>query len=194
MPERIEPGYCLLAQVTPFDEIDRTLIAAKFLRQVFVGNLFAKDRRSGFDAKDLKRGRVNLDQAQIPRPCVTRLSVTDAAADFFADDRKTGIRGRRLANQAHRVTANFGYDVRVFLLRQRPGDAFCQQTGLRPEEMQLERRRRAIIDQHIVEHSVFLKMRQREDGAARVRPGDQFVFGHQDDQIADCLPLRTRDK
>ena len=65
MPQGIDASDGLLAQVTPLDEIDRAVVAAELLRQVFLGDFLAENRRSRLDAQDLEARGVDLDQAEV---------------------------------------------------------------------------------------------------------------------------------
>ena len=53
-PSGIDPSDGLLTQVAPFDETDRAVVAAEFLRQVFLGDFLAEDRRARFDAQNIE--------------------------------------------------------------------------------------------------------------------------------------------
>ena len=65
VPQRVDAGDRLLAEIAALGEADRQLVAADFLRQIVLVEIDAKERRAGFDPHRVKR-RVAARQRTRP--------------------------------------------------------------------------------------------------------------------------------
>ena len=67
VPQSVDAGDRLLAEIATLHEVDRPIVAANLLGQVPLRHIAAEDRSAGLDPQNLKGVVVELGQAQ-PRP------------------------------------------------------------------------------------------------------------------------------
>ena len=80
MPERIEPGDRLLAQIASLHEVDGAGVAADLLREVFLGDVLAENGRARLDPQNLEGLGTSFEQTEVAARSESSPSLIDADA------------------------------------------------------------------------------------------------------------------
>ena len=97
VPQGVDPGDRLLAEIAALHEVDRPIVAADLLGQVPLRHIAAEDRRAGLDPQDLEGVAVELGQAQ-PRTQGPERAGDPPGGAAGSDERESGPARGRLAH------------------------------------------------------------------------------------------------